>query len=123
MPEHELPGHAAGQWGTTANLGLGLATFDMMAQLLSHPLVDVAHLWTTRWRTSYPGSYSGASNFEALTARPPLSALRAAAQWAPLLSRTHAGLAPRSMLARPHSQHAPAANTVAGGTCDPVAWP
>ena len=69
-----LRGRAAGKWGGyPATLGMGLATFDIMAQLLAHPLTDTAQVWTTRWKTSYPGAYSGAWNTDALTARPGLA--------------------------------------------------
>lgn len=44
----------AGKWGGPTNLGMGLATFNLMAQLLSHHLVDMAHAWTTRWKTNSP---------------------------------------------------------------------
>ena len=63
-------GWRAGKWGGQASLGMGLATFDLMAQLLSHPLTDVAHVWTTRWKTSAPSPYSTPYNTDALTARP-----------------------------------------------------
>ena len=33
-----------------ADLGHALVAFDIMANVLSHPRVDVAHFWTTRWR-------------------------------------------------------------------------
>ena len=93
------PGCAAGKWGGyPANLGMGLATFDIMAQLLAHPLTDAAHVWTTRWKTdSTPAPYPGASNMDALMARTPSRALLAAAQQALLPSRSHRGLAPCSM--------------------------
>lgn len=61
-----------GTWpGQIATLGHAIATFDIMAQLLSHPLVDVAHVWTTRWRTGYP-TIIPASSTDALQARPTL---------------------------------------------------
>ena len=31
-------------------MGHALVAFDVMANVLSHPRVDVAHFWTTRWR-------------------------------------------------------------------------
>lgn len=33
-----------------ADLGHGLVAFDAVANLLSHPRVDAALFWTTRWR-------------------------------------------------------------------------
>ena len=51
-----------------ADLGHALVAFDVMANALSHPRVDVAHFWTTRWRfggfapTNNPGSCADALN-------------------------------------------------------------
>lgn len=51
-----------------ADLGHALVAFDIMANALSHPRVDVAHFWTTRWRfggfapTNNPGSVADALN-------------------------------------------------------------
>ena len=72
----------AGKWGGQANLGMGIATFDLMAQLLSHRLVDVAQAWTTRWKTNAPPSpYSTPGNTDALTARAPRCAALLALFW------------------------------------------
>ena len=42
-----------------ADLGHALVAFDVMANTLSHPRVDVAHFWTTRWRF---GGFSPSNN-------------------------------------------------------------
>ncbi|KAK9834900.1 hypothetical protein WJX81_007315 [Elliptochloris bilobata] len=56
-----------GKWGNyPASLGMGICVFDIMAQLLSHPLVDDAHVWTTRWRTGSPSPAQKAGYFDAL---------------------------------------------------------
>ena len=61
---------------------MGIATFDLMAQLLSHHLVDVAHAWTTRWKTDAPPRpYSAPANTDALTARPARCAALLALFW------------------------------------------
>ena len=89
---------------------MGIATFDIMAQLLAHPQTDAAHVWTTRWKTNSPPTpYSGAWNTDALMARTPPRALLAAAQQAAFWSDP--GLAPRSMLASP-PQTQPAAGSL-----------
>lgn len=62
----------AGLWPTyPCTLGMGIATFDIMAQILSHPLVDVAHVWTTRWKTGTPNPWGSASSEDSLTVRAP----------------------------------------------------
>lgn len=49
-----------------ADLGHALVALDVMANILSHPKVDVAHFWTTRWRfggfapSNNPGSAADA---------------------------------------------------------------
>ena len=73
-------GWHAGKWGGATNLGMGLATFDIMAQLLSHHLIDVAHVWTTRYKTNSPNPYTP-SNTDALTARPLCCAVLLALFW------------------------------------------
>lgn len=95
-PNACAPGCAAGKWTSyPANLGMGLATFDIMAQLLAHPLTDAAHVWTTRWKTNSPPTpYTGAYNTDALLARPPPHCPAAAAQQAALPE--HRAPAPRS---------------------------
>ena len=40
-----------------------------MAQIISHPLVDEAMIWTTRWRTGAPQGTQLAGNYDALQAR------------------------------------------------------
>ena len=64
------------RWSNTqADLGHALVAFDIMANALSHPRVDVAHFWTTRWRyggfapTNNPGSVADALNVS-LTSSP-----------------------------------------------------
>ena len=43
--------HTSCRWQNgQADLGHALVAFDIMANVLSHPRVDVAHFWTTRWR-------------------------------------------------------------------------
>ena len=42
-----------------SDLGHALVAFDVMANTLSHPRVDVAHFWTTRWRF---GGFSPSNN-------------------------------------------------------------
>ena len=62
----------AGLWPTyPCTVGMGIATFDIMAQILSHPLVDVAHVWTTRWKTGTPNPWGSASSEDSLTVRAP----------------------------------------------------
>ena len=64
----------AGKWGAyPATLGMGLCTFDILAQIISHPLVDDAMIWTTRWRTGPPQSTQMAGNYDALQARTSLT--------------------------------------------------
>ena len=49
-----------------ADLGHAIVAVDVMANILSHPKVDVAHFWTTRWRfggfapSNTPGSAADA---------------------------------------------------------------
>lgn len=49
-----------------ADLGHAIVAVDVMANTLSHPKVDVAHFWTTRWRfggfapSNTPGSAADA---------------------------------------------------------------
>ncbi|EIE20640.1 hypothetical protein COCSUDRAFT_57209 [Coccomyxa subellipsoidea C-169] len=57
------------KWSNSqADLGHALVAFDIMANALSHPRVDVAQFWTTRWRfggfapTNNPGSVADALN-------------------------------------------------------------
>lgn len=51
-----------------ADVGHALVAFDSMATVLSHPRVDVAHFWTTRWRyggfaeSNNPGSVADTLN-------------------------------------------------------------
>ncbi len=62
-----------GLWGRTpCTLGMGIVTFDIMAQLLSYPLVDAAHVWTTRWKTGVPDPTSLATSYDALQAGGPV---------------------------------------------------
>ena len=43
--------HISFRWQNgQADLGHALVAFDILANVLSHPRVDVAHFWTTRWR-------------------------------------------------------------------------
>ncbi|KAK9823048.1 hypothetical protein WJX81_003290 [Elliptochloris bilobata] len=51
--------------GYPCNLGMGIATFDILAQLISHPAVDDAHVWTTRWRTGAPNPSQSTANTDA----------------------------------------------------------
>lgn len=56
----QLMGGAACRWQNgQADLGHALVAFDVMANALSHPRVDVAHFWTTRWRF---GGFSPSNN-------------------------------------------------------------
>lgn len=43
--------HCQRRWqNSKADLGHGLVAFDAVANVLSHPRVDAALFWTTRWR-------------------------------------------------------------------------
>ena len=59
----------AGKWGgSPATLGMGLCTFDILVQIITHPLVDDGMVWTTRWRVGGPQSTQMAGSFDALQA-------------------------------------------------------
>ena len=65
-----VPPVLAGKWGSyPATLGMGLCTFDILVQIITHPLVDDGMVWTTRWNTGAPQGNSMATNYDALQAR------------------------------------------------------